>query len=252
MGFNNMDILVTRSLEETTKSNHFLAARIQKLEEGGGGGNESQMELIRQNSSNLNVLTARVETLEDTISTSNPSASKSSLSSKASLNCKVPATSIIDHPTSLTSSITIKTENINDNIEEATLSSLSLRSIRKSTEKDLGIRDPKILESSNGLLSVNFDDVLMNANDSNDAMPPENFQYSQIFDMLDEMQTGSGKEKQSLDINQNPVPMKGLKILQASQINALEDKLVAENGSISSVQESSEDSVSQLKITSVE
>jgi len=242
--FNNMDILVTRSIEETTKSSHFLAARIQKLEqEGGGAGNESQMELIRQNSSNLNVLSARVEALEEIP----PTASKRALFTKASTNCKVPDSSLLEQANHLTDMVTIKTESITDNIEEANLSFDKTRS--KARKKDLDIRDPKILENSNGLLSVNFDDVLMNANDNVDD--DVDVPYNQIMDMLDEMQTGSGNPK--LDINRNPIiPAKGLKILQASQINAMEDKIVSENGNSPSVQESSEDSISQLKITNVE
>merc|ERR1712150_14391 len=125
-----------------------------------------------------------------------------------------------------------------------------------------GISGPRILENSNGLLSVNFDDVNFEHMNTNDGAADQS--YDQIMDMLDEMGTEKDNTRYNITEKQNPgvqtrsheIPTKGLKILQASQINALEDKLVAEssfnNETNANVQESSEDSISQLKITNVE
>merc|ERR1712038_598646 len=70
--FNNMDMLVTKSLEETTKSNHHINTRLQKLESSNNSNKEvhaflSQVKLLKQNSVGLKVLDARVDTLENSL-----------------------------------------------------------------------------------------------------------------------------------------------------------------------------------------
>ena len=274
--FNNMDILVTRSLEETTKSNHFLAARIQKLEENfkskDGDSVMSQMELLRQNSSNLNVLSARVETLEDASqphckrsckseTTSNTPNRSSSAPSKTAL----PSSSIVETST-LNDLMTFKTENIDNNEGASSLDKI----LTDSIEKDLGISNAKTLDTDHGLL--NIDDLLMNTSEDTNVLQAEQNpeQFDQIMDMLDEMQSGAEKndvnninnksEPQPQNANKRPDTIGSLKILGASQINALDDRVVAE-GNINTdnnskedtaLQESSEDSISQLRITNVE
>merc|ERR1712150_435307 len=70
--FNNMDMLVTKSLEETTKSNHHINTRLQKLENSNNSNKEvhaflSQVKLLKQNSVGLKVLDARVDALENSL-----------------------------------------------------------------------------------------------------------------------------------------------------------------------------------------